>query len=242
MVNAPELTLPETAIPYALYQRTHYVLPHPLYYFFTVLGYASPLYKWSVMQKAKHFSKEIEQAFWKDMEQEYQMLSSSLPENVSSILDIGAGLGGVDVFLSRHFGHRVEMHLLDKTAVDDSIHYHLHPVGSFYNSLSLAKDILVQNAVPESHVHLHEANDQFTIAISTPVDIVVSLISWGFHYPVSIYLQEVNRILSPHGTLIIDVRKGSDGRDQLENVFHSCAPILTTQKFERLVCKKSVNS
>ena len=66
------------------------------------------------------------------------------------------------------------------------------------------------------------------------LDLVISLISWGFHYPVAVYADQVREILRPGGRVILDVRKGTDGREQLEARFPRVLQISETRKKERL--------
>ena len=51
-------------------------------------------------------------------------------------------------------------------------------------------------------------------------DVVISIISWGFHYPVSTYLEDVHEALVPGGVAILDIRNGTDGVAALRRRFH----------------------
>jgi SAM-dependent methyltransferase len=47
-------------------------------------------------------------------------------------------------------------------------------------------------------------------------DLVVSLIAWGFHFPLTVYLDEVLHNLRPGGRIIVDVRTGGEGETALD--------------------------
>lgn len=66
------------------------------------------------------------------------------------------------------------------------------------------------------------------------IDLVISTKSWGHHYPVGEYIEEVLRAIAPGGHLIIDVRKGTTGRDELLAAgFISAKQIGGTEKCDR---------
>lgn len=46
--------------------------------------------------------------------------------------------------------------------------------------------------------------------LGLPLDLVISLVSWGFHFPVSTYLDQVHDLLREGGRLILDLRKRKD--------------------------------
>ena len=83
------------------------------------------------------------------------------------------------------------------------------------------------------------ANDQNEIRVEAKFDLVLSLISWGFHYPVETYLARVHEILRPGGHLIMDVRKKTDGMDQIRARFETVEVLVDSKKYERIRAVKS---
>lgn len=176
------------------------------------------------------------------MQAEAENIIPHLPKTCGHMLGIGAGVAGLEVALARHYqastGNCPHITLLDKTGLDSQIYFGFHEQASVYNSLSIAKDALVNNGVPTNKITLVEAEESATWAKQHQgeVDVVTSLIAWGFHFPVPTYLKMVQGILSPKGCLIMDVRKETPGRKQLEGAFKSVTCILDDAKFERLLC------
>ncbi|WP_220457550.1 hypothetical protein [Vibrio marinisediminis] len=169
------------------------------------------------------------------MSQEFKIINGYLPEKCESILDIGCGMAGIDLFLNQYYKDRsIDFFLLDKNEVNSSVYYDFNNKAAFYNSLDLAKSFLNLNGISESKIKLLFANDENEINIEQSVDMVISLISWGFHYPVDIYLERVYEILSDKGTLIIDVRKGNNGFDMVKNKFSNVEVIVETSKYYRV--------
>jgi SAM-dependent methyltransferase len=175
------------------------------------------------------------------MEKEYLSIKRFLPGRCSRVLDVGCGIAGVDIFLNRHYSaDGVEFFLLDRSVVEDSVYYSYTERGAFYSSLELAKEILVQNGVQDDNVHLIEATEDNEIDIQERVDLVVSLLSWGFHYPVSVYLEQVHDLLDEGGVVILDVnrRRGSEGLDLLAQRFGDLREVEQTRTYLRVCAKK----
>ena len=173
------------------------------------------------------------------MQNEYASIRAYLPAGCSSILDIGCGVAGIDVFLQRHYqAGQPRFFLLDKSQVEANVHYGFRQRGAFYNSLDVAKAVLVGNGVAADKVSVLEATDDYALQVPQPVDLVISLISWGFHYPVETYVKTVHELLAEQGRLILDVRKETDGMACLNDWFSECMVIVDTPKYWRVVCRK----
>src|SRR6476659_11198046 len=98
--------------------------------------------------------------------------------------------------------------------MDNDMHFGFHDVAAIYNSLATATEVLESNCVPRSSVTALEPDGvaQWLAHNTATIDVVTSLIAWGFHFPVPVYLDAVRRALKPDGMLIIDVRKQTEGR------------------------------
>ena len=158
-----------------------------------------------------------------------------------AILDIGCGVAGIDAMLARHYaqlGKHIDFYFLDKTEINEKVYYGLEKTASYYNSLDVARNLVSANGVESKRIHTQEVSGS-PIFPGTQFDVVISLISWGFHYPVETYLNEVNTLLKPGGKLIIDIRKGTGGNKQLEAKFITTATrIADAQKHERFLIEK----
>lgn len=234
MIN--NIKLPKQSIKYVLFQRTGYLKNNILFRFLTYFGIFS--YKLSISLKSFLFSSQIEDEFNKDMEAEYSTIKKYLPQNANSILDIGCGVAGIDVLINNHYKNKIDIFLIDKTKVDKKIYYNYENRGSFYNSLKIAKTLLTKNGVKINKIHLQEATPNNEIKFSQGFDIVISLISWGFHYPVATYLDKVYEKMNNNGILILDIRKNTDGEKEIEKRFGNYQIIFQTKKYMRVFAKK----
>jgi SAM-dependent methyltransferase len=176
------------------------------------------------------------EAYKKDMQFEYDEIKDFLPVKVNNILDIGCGIGGIDVLLSQHYkSQETHFYCLDRTQID-SIFYGFNKTAAFYNSLENTKQFLQLNEV--RNINILEANSRYTIPTDEKFDLIISLISWGYHFPVDTYLKDVYSHLNDRGHLIVDIRIDTDGIETLKGKFPSVINIKQSEKKIRVLAVK----
>ncbi len=238
-----DLQIPDDAVKFIMFQRTTLINDsggkNPLGKL-TRKFFPSYHLKRSIEEQAVSRAGEIKALYTKDMADEYAAIKDHLPVKCASVLDIGCGVAGIDVFIFQHYGasDKISFYLLDKTDVNSKVYYSFSEKGAFYNSLSTAKNLLTSNAVPASNIHTMEVSEDSSIETGESIDLVISLISWGFHYPVSTYLERVHEILSPGGSLILDVRKDTGGVEEIEKKFGNTSVITDFKKYQRILAVK----
>lgn len=233
-------SIPDKAVPYILFQRTAY-LKYTNSFLYKALRKVSPmpLYKPVVYLESFFRGGAIKDLYMEDMAHEYAVIKNALPEECRSVLDIGCGIAGINIFIQKHYNNEdLKFYLLDKSAVEDNVFYLFNARGAFYNSLDLARDTLMSSGIKKQNIALLEANEKNDISVAGSLDLIISLISWGFHYPIATYLDRVHEILSEKGRLIIDVRKETDGLDLLKSRFSNVQIIEETTTRQRVVCSK----
>jgi len=235
-VNERRLEIPPGSERFIALQRTAYQHPVNLLFRALRLGtfYDSRFLPWIESRR----SPVLQEKYAADLRRDYDSIRSALPESARKILDIGAGISGIDLFLYQHYGSSVDLYLLDKEEVARNIYYGYKSRGAFYNSLELARDFLTTNGVAPRHIHpLDIVRDGFPS--DQRFDLVISLISWGYHYPIAAYASEVDNALVSGGTLIVDTRRGTSAKDELQALFGRASRVLLqTTKFERVVVHK----
>lgn len=233
------IEVPDDALRYLLLQRTDYLaLPkRPL--LFRALRRVSrrPVLDAAVDIEAAWRGRAVRRAFNRDMLREYLEIQPHLPRRALAILDIGCGIGGIDVLLHRHYG-TPRLYLVDRNERSQEVRYGFAERGDFYNSFDATRRVLIANGVPEPALRFREVGEECRLDVPEDVDLVISLISWGFHYPVAVYADQVHRLLRDGGRVILDVRKGTDGRAAIEARFRNVALISETAKKERLVAER----
>jgi len=231
--------IPDEAVSYILFQRTAYLsLPVAVLARLRHVPSAA-LYHTLVEIEGRVRREHIKRLYAEDMRREYETIRDALPAECAAVLDIGCGVAGIDVLLHQHYADpKLSVFLLDKTQVEQRVFYKFEQEGAFYNSLAIARDLLVANGIDAAHVHLHEATATNDIPINTPIDLVLSLISWGFHYPVETYVQRVHEVLRSGGVAILDVRKQTSGLEVLKDLFAEVDVLLETKKQHRVAARK----
>jgi hypothetical protein len=164
--------------------------------------------------------------------EEYRNMKRYLPESCDSILDVGAGCGGIDVLLSHHFSDECSVTLLDGMNDPPFVSKHSNTFANF----EISKRLLHANGVSQV----------FGINADCPPasaprywDLVISQKSWCFHYEPDRYLRVVKSgCLSGQTRLILDVRNDKPHwLVQLRAIFKHLAiikvgPKHTTHAFE----------
>lgn len=189
--------------------------------------------EYAKLQRTSATIDQIKQSYQDDARMIMQEMGCELKDHTSRMLDIGCGIAGPESFFTV-----VDLYLIDKTTIDQDLHYGFQKTGSFYNSLDIAKKNLMANGVPEENIHLQEATPDNKILFDVEFDLVISLISCGFHYPVDTYLKQIYEKLLPGGVLIIDIRKGTDGKEKIQKKFGNLRVIQDQKKYERVLAVK----
>ncbi|MFB6226963.1 MAG: class I SAM-dependent methyltransferase [bacterium] len=215
--------LPSDAVPYILLQRMNTQKFRNLRY---MLPYGRTLYNaiynnFLYQAEASLRENEIKDQYLSEMKDEFNTIKDHLPDRTTSILDVGCGVGGIDLFLSDFYEDSQPIfYLFDKTEVSSSVYYQFKDEAAFYNSLDVAARALKQNGVNEKNLYTLDADD-FDLTELKDVDLCISLISWAFHYPLDTYLNDVVECLAEDGSLLLDFRKGPDSSKRPSNTLRS---------------------
>lgn len=169
------------------------------------------------------------EAYERRLRETFLSIKPFLPEVCSSVLDVGSGLGGMNILLNHHYGGGLHVCLLD--GVNDSPIMKAH--RRTFNNMEVAQDFLWKNGVGDFSFYSPDLKRQ-----PRPFDLITSYRSWCFHYEPATYLQFVRACCHMHTTLIIDVRRGMPHwREALEKRFRLSAAVHGSSKCDRLVYK-----
>jgi len=234
------MIIPDQTVKYILLQRTSYTKFQRNFAVKLIIKLLPENYKYTKLIDLEVFfrKKAIKTDYIADMETEFLDIKDFLPSKAINLLDIGCGIGGINIFLSQHYNSPETAHYcLDKTQTD-KIYYGFKQRAAFYNSLEYTKEFLSLNGI--NNIHLLPANDKNTIESNATFDLIFSLISWGFHYPVETYLDQAYSLLNSGGHLIIDIRKNTNGLTTIKERFANIKTISETDKKIRIVAIKSL--
>jgi hypothetical protein len=222
-------------VPYIHHQRTKYYKKNIFFKVLSNLQKISPVFG---RIKFFIFANGIIKKFQKDINTEFSRIKLFLPKESQNILDIGSGMAAIDILVSNHYGHKVNIHLLDKAKLDTEIYYGFENKASYYNSFDLALKMLTDNGVSRENIHMHDTEDLGPAFQKQKYDLVTSFISWGFHYPISTYIQQVSDSMLDNGVLIVDVRKDTDGLNEIKKYYKNVSIIYKTPFLDRVYAVK----
>lgn len=153
-------------------------------------------------------------------ESDYKVIAPALPQQCAALLDIGCGMAGIDWFLYRHYSPPPHLYLLDRDGIDAPVQYGYTDAPAAYNSLNVTRSLLEANEVADDAITMLEAANDYDILIDGTIDLAISLLAWGYHWPIETYLNQICTVLAPGGRVIVDVREGTSGLDALRARFH----------------------
>lgn len=133
---------------------------------------------------------------WRDM------LWAFVRQPPTSIADIGCGYAMADLFAYRDFGARL---LLIDIEEAEERHFGFDETGAAYTSLDKAQAFLRANGVPASKVATVNPQKQ-RLSGRKPVDLALSMLSCGFHYPAGTYAAFYDAGVSENGAVVLDIR------------------------------------
>jgi SAM-dependent methyltransferase len=163
-----------------------------------------------------------------ELQSEYYAIAPYLPPNVHAILDIGSGLGGLDILLSRHYDHGVQVTLVD--GVDDEPQVKTH--RATFNSMAIARAFLRANHVTRvDHIDANDPNRRS----KRDYQLAISLRAWCFHVEPAVHLEMVAEAMPTDATLIVDVRRDKpEWEEQLSAEFQPVRVIFPGIKFQTI--------
>lgn len=144
-------------------------------------------------------------------------------------VDIGGGLGGVSAMLAELWP-AAEFIILDRDGHEGrKVNFSNDEPFGKYNQLALTSQFLKSGRVRHKTCNIE--------AQSPPakVDLAFSVLSWGFHYPVSAHIAWVAKATDQ---LIIDCRADTGAAVELAKHFAVIEPIHQAYKHEWYLCRK----
>jgi SAM-dependent methyltransferase len=132
---------------------------------------------------------------------EFRCIEPYLPASCDAVLDVGSGLGGINIFLARHFGDQLDVTLLDGDADFARVESH----DRTFNDMAIARHFLAMNGV--ANLHCLNANSDLD-SIQSPhfFDLIISLRAWCFHIEPIRYAPFVQKWARPGARIVVDMR------------------------------------
>ena len=147
------------------------------------------------------------------------------------LADIGCGQAFIDLLIHRQFG--CDLILID-IEQSDGIHFGFNDTGAGYADLANARAFLVANGVPDQAITTINPRHA-PLADFAPVDMAISLLSCGFHYPVETYDAFFKSQVTK--AILLDCRNQKGGKQALK-AYGAVREVGEEQKHKRILCTK----
>jgi len=143
---------------------------------------------------------------------DYLSIRHHLPETVGDILDIGCGFGGLAALLHLHYGpdQAPRFHLVEQARIPGTEFSRPTPDAPALEPLVCARELLVANGIENDRV-ITVASSAAEVLSRSEYDLIVSVRSWCYLYPVETYIETARTALRPGGILLVDVNKKLGG-------------------------------
>lgn len=171
-------------------------------------------------------------------QKEIDTIKNFLPNEVENIMDVGCGLGIINIFLDKIYSNEVNFYLLDKNRIDNKIKYGFSSDYESYNDLNETKKILLDNAIKSNRINIYDVDQN--IEIRTKIDLVISLKSMGYHYPFENYAQLFKSCCNKDTTFIFDMATNQYQYNYFKKYFDEVQIIYEEESIhslKRLYCK-----
>ena len=182
--------------------------------------------------------KNIEKIAEDLFEKELETFKNFLPNSAKNIMDIGCGIGIINIYLNFFFSSKTNFFLLDKNRIDKKIKYGFSNDYESYNDLNETKNILLENDIESTCINLFDVEKP--IKIDKKIDLVISLKSMGYHYPFEVYLDLFKKCCSKNTIFIFDVSDGYYNESLIKKYFEDFQIIYeekSIHSLKRLYCK-----
>ena len=145
---------------------------------------------------------------WYISQAEWDSAEVVIDKKPKRILDYGCGLGRMSVYVHKQFQDPAIEYVLfdgDSTPSKQGAGTGFTRQEIFYNNLRMTELFCRSNDL--TNYMIVNAEEQ-PLSDAGEVDLVMSFLSLGYHYPIEDKLDEIIEILNPEGTVVAGVREG----------------------------------
>ena len=152
------------------------------------------------------------------IQKEFESIKDYLPRDIKNIMDIGCGIGLIDIFFNKFYHGTTNFYLLDKNYIDNKIVYGFSEDYESYNISTITKNFLINNNIENNKLNLIDVEGKYYIEPNS-IDLCVSLVSMGYHYPLSIYLELLKNACHEKTVFIFDIATEYQSVEELRKIF-----------------------
>lgn len=154
-----------------------------------------------------------------DFNEEFNEISNYLPKKNQNVLDIGSGLGIINIFINDYYNSIIDFTLIDKDYTEKKVSYGFDKKGQFYNNFYATRDLLTSNGISKEKLNIINVESKHTI--NKKFDLVISLLSLCYHYPIEQYLDIFKKNTHRNTKFIFDIAKEYNDYVEISKMFYS---------------------
>lgn len=162
-------------------------------------------------------------AYEASLDKIFESIGPVLPKQCEAVLDIGSGLGGIDILLARHYGPHLAVGLVDGVDNQPVVRSHASP----FSNATVAIDFQGKNGSKHAFALAPEDDWPDTYGL------IVSFAAYAFHIPPTTYLDRVVKASRKGTVIIFDVRRTK--RHWLEQLIEALGEPKVLVKGEKFV-------
>lgn len=183
------------------------------------------MFEFKITDEFLHFAKKqitqvnVDTDFYLKMSiSEFNAIKNYL-KKPQKVLELGCGLGRMSIFLNSQLDEPKPYFILaDVNKESSSIKYGWNPKESYYNSLDLTARFAQLHDL--TNFETFDLLNQDLSSLSE-IDLVMSYLSVGFHYPIEDYLEKLFEVTTDDCQMIFGIRKGKYNPKDFEKYFKS---------------------
>ena len=184
--------------------------------------------------------KEIENKINDEFLKEFNSIKSYLPKSSKNILDIGCGLGVINIYLNDYYSKKSYFTLIDKNYIDKKVTYGFNNNSESYNKLEVTKDFLMSNGFKTEQLQLINADENFVL--NNKYELIISLFSMGYHYSIKNYIDIIKNISTKSTKFIFDLSLEYNELKEVKKYFNKVVIVKNDnevkQNYLRLLCSE----
>ena len=184
--------------------------------------------------------KEIENKINDEFLKEFNSIKSYLPKSSKNILDIGCGLGVINIYLNDYYSKKSYFTLIDKNYIDKKVTYGFNNNSESYNKLEVTKDFLMSNGFKTEQLQLINADENFVL--NNKYELIISLFSMGYHYSIKNYIDIIKKNSTKSTKVIFDLSMEYNELNEVKKYFNKVVIIKNDnevkQNYLRLLCSE----
>ena len=186
---------------------------------------------------------QINKKLNEEFNSEFKEILKYLPKRIKNVVDIGSGIGIIDIYLNNHFSNDINFTLIDKNHIEKKVSYGFDAKGQFYNNFNLTKDFLLNHGINNKKLILVDADEKDDI--DNKFDLVISLLSMGYHYPISQYLDFLKKNTHSETVFIFDIANEYSKLNDISKLFQKIEVIKESSEirhnYVRICCEGIVD-